>query len=1061
MLKELLELKKLLKSLDVKEVIKKLQIQKDNKSDNELELLVSRVEEIKEWIINAEFDKYFEIASAANLKDPSDIFREVWTKSSDGMRITDSNGIILFCNSSYAKLVELNKEEIEGKSFSFLYSDEERERILNAYKEKFLSKNFKKQFDTELKLWNGKTKYAEISTTILEQTEVDSYVLSIFRDITDRKIAEFELKSRDNLLQSIAKANNLLLTEKDFDKAVSETLRLLGESINVDRVYIGKNLPNDKDKYPYIKELFEWVKNSLDSQIETLQNDIVTYERFEAIKLFGILSQGEILKYSAQATDKNNYGTNKQLRDSEVMNNDIQNSESVFLDERIKRALIAPINANNSFWGFIGFDRFSEIDWKESDESALINIATGLGGLIERKLSSEELIAKNNELDKALIEANAATKAKSEFLALMSHEIRTPMNGVIGMTGVLLDTNLTNQQRDFVETIRTSGEQLLVIINDILDFSKIESGRLTLEEYPFELRETLEVALDLFGSKAAEKNIDLIYLVKENVPNTIIGDSTRLKQILTNLLGNALKFTDSGEVFISVSALLTASEEYEIQFSVKDTGIGIPPQKKNLLFQPFSQLNSSTTRLYGGTGLGLAISKKLAEFMHGKMWVESEEGKGSTFYFSIKAKAVPTQPKIHIKGVLPQMSGKKILIVDDNYTSRRILRILTEGWGMQPSETGSYKEALNWIEGGQDFDIGLIDLHLSEIDGLLFTHKIREKSQGKNFPVIIITSIGAKENDEIIKKLNIVKFIYKPVKQSLLYESILSEFISGAVQIRKSESYVSIDSQLGNKYPLRVLLAEDNTINQKVTTKIMERLGYRIDVVANGLEVLEEVKKIHYDIILMDLHMPEMDGLEATRKLIREYGKERPVIVALTAFAMESDKEICLNTGMDDYLSKPVRIEEIQNLLQKWGSKIVMERKNLREIVEDAKPTLQFVDETKISFLKDLTSEEDIFFFIELIDIYLNDTPKTIQKLSEAITTDDAKKVEFFAHKVKGSSLTLGIVKVFELAEKIELCGRKNELENLQPMIEELKGFYENAIVDLDVLKTKYKSMQL
>jgi len=207
--------------------------------------------------------------------------------------------------------------------------------------------------------------------------------------------------------------------------------------------------------------------------------------------------------------------------------------------------------------------------------------------------------------------------------------------------------------------------------------------------------------------------------------------------------------------------------------------------------------------------------------------------------------------------------------------------------------------------------------------------------------------------------------------------------------------------------------------------------------------------------------MPEMDGLEATRKLIREYGKERPVIVALTAFAMESDKEICLNTGMDDYLSKPVRIEEIQNLLQKWGSKIVMERKNLREIVEDAKPTLQFVDETKISFLKDLTSEEDIFFFIELIDIYLNDTPKTIQKLSEAITTDDAKKVEFFAHKVKGSSLTLGIVKVFELAEKIELCGRKNELENLQPMIEELKGFYENAIVDLDVLKTKYKSMQL
>ncbi|HED05203.1 MAG TPA: hybrid sensor histidine kinase/response regulator, partial [Ignavibacteria bacterium] len=403
----------------------------------------------------------------------------------------------------------------------------------------------------------------------------------------------------------------------------------------------------------YISISYEWSSDTVEKQIENAALKKLSYSRFKTLRLFENLSEGRTLKYIISSLQ--------------------EEAQKVFIDGNIKSIILVPIMVADKYWGFVGFDDCArERVWSDSEESLLITMALTLGAVIRRDNISEELIQKNKELDLTVIRAETAARAKSEFLALMSHEIRTPMNGVIGMTGLLLDTDINEEQKEFVETIRLSGDQLLVIINDILDFSKIESGKLELETQPFDLRDCIEDSLELVASKSGEKGLDLAYLIENNTPVTISGDVTRLRQILTNLINNAIKFTEKGEVFVSASAkkLEEYENEYEIFFSVKDTGIGIPKDKINLLFKSFSQVDTSTTRNYGGTGLGLAISKRLAEMMGGKMWVESIEGEGSTFYFTIKADSVSSQSKIYLKHQSSQqLKGKRALIVDDNKTN--------------------------------------------------------------------------------------------------------------------------------------------------------------------------------------------------------------------------------------------------------------------------------------------------------------------------------------------------------------------------------------------------------
>jgi signal transduction histidine kinase/CheY-like chemotaxis protein len=513
------------------------------------------------------------------------------------------------------------------------------------------------------------------------------------------------------------------------------------------------------------------------------------------------------------------------------------------------------------------------------------------------------------EMRELMRKALAAERAKSEFLAVMSHEIRTPMNGVIGMTSILEDTELNETQRDYVNTIHTSGEVLLTVINDILDFSKIESGKMHLEEHAFDLRQSIEEAIDLFVIRVREKKLELSYLIDADVPSWLIGDSSHLRQIFTNLIGNAVKFTSAGEITIRVRCQKKDEKVFHLLFSVTDTGIGIPPEGIERLFQPFHQVDSSTTRRYGGTGLGLVISKKLAELMGGTMWVESKPGEGSTFLFTALLAAAPVHGSLDTVEERSLKPGP-VLVVDDHATNRNILQTQMKNWGMTPVTASTGAEALQEID-RTNFDVVLLDLLLPDMDGVETARRIRLKS---SVPIILLSSNGRIETGV---NGGLFRFqIPKPIKQSALFEALQQVTGDGARSTRLPAAR-RFDASLATRHPLRVLLAEDNAINQKVVLRMLEKMGYQADVAANGFQVLEAVDKADYDLVLMDVQMPEMGGVEAAQRLRQKLQAKRPFVVALTAEALEGDRDRLLKLDFDGYLSKPLRPEELQEMLEK------------------------------------------------------------------------------------------------------------------------------------------------
>lgn len=1029
-------------------------------------------------------------------KENEDRYRLIAENSTDMITRHDRDGIFIYVSPACRALVGYEPEEMIGQAPNDYFHPEDLDAIVKAYST-VLALPVTYTVSYRIRRKDGNYVWFETTSRAIRDPETGQVqeIIGVSRDITERKQREQELRESEASIRALYQVTSA--QKLSFEERLQSLLGMGCQQFGLETGILSQI---QGDNYQVI------AVQSLDNSIKQGQvfNLEVTFCVATAMAKEPLYF--ESLRFSGWSFTTTTFPFN------------------------IEAYMGIPVIVAGAVYGTLAFWSPNPLNepFKAVDKELLKLMAQWVGGELERQQTASDLALARDQ-------ALAATRAKSEFLATMSHEIRTPMNAVIGMTGLLLDTSLSREQRDFVETIRSSGDALLTLINDILDFSKIESGKLDLEEHPFDLRSCLEESIDLLAAKAAEKNLELAYLIDPCVPCTIVGDVTRLRQILVNLISNAVKFTEAGEVVVSCTArpavvnsegeLIPATGEvnealslnhpqkpwYEIFFSVKDTGIGIPPDRMDRLFKSFSQVDSSTSRHYGGTGLGLAISKRLAELMGGRMWVESmgwlagdpppdfsssflecevgtvgrnlqsstpellqDEGqlesrafssKGSTFCFTVVAQSRPGSLVANLWNSQPQLAGKHLLVVDDNATNRQILMLQTQSWGMIPYTAASATEALDLLGRHELFDLAILDMQMPDMDGLSLAAQICQQPEFKELPLVMLTSMGRQDLGAPAPEVVFAAFLNKPIKQSQLYNVLISIFGGEPVERRTQANGSKLGAGiplLAEKLPLRILLADDHLVNQKVALQILQRMGYRADVAGNGLEVLAALRRQHYDVVLMDVQMPEMDGLEASRRIREEWPDgARPRVIAMTANAMQGDRDECLEAGMDDYVSKPIRMEELVQALAKCqpvlkeessqvkGESQPSESLTLKESLDssystrtDGKSSGVWVRGTTGELTlqssswhpaglaqscldaKILEGLRDVDALDEVIEIYLDTAPQLLAAISATVTQADAVALRPAAHSLKSISGTIGAFTLFELCQAMEALAR-------------------------------------